>query len=254
MLQKILSRMRKAVEDYKMIEDGDHIAVGVSGGKDSLVLLLGLRELQRFLPVKFRITAVTLAMGFPDFDREALVSLYQRLGVDWHIEDTQIGDVVFNIRKETNPCALCANMKRGTIHSVAKRLGCNKIAFGHHMDDAIETLMMSLLYEGRIHCFSPVTYLDRRDVTLIRPLIYAEEKAIRACARKEGLVAIKSGCPVDGTTKREKIKHQIQDLRTENPDIKATLFGAIQRAHINGWKPMGKSSQYKKGHPEETES
>jgi tRNA(Ile)-lysidine synthase TilS/MesJ len=249
MLQKILSRMRKAIEDYQMIADGDHIAVGVSGGKDSLVLLTGLKALQRFLPVSFRITAVTLSMGFEGFDRDGLVAFYEKLGVDWHIEDTQIGGVVFDIRKESNPCALCANLKRGTIHSVANRLGCNKVAFGHHMDDAIETLMMSLIYEGRIHCFSPVTHLDRSGVTLIRPLLYAAEKEIRSCARAEGLTPIATGCPVDGITKREWIKGHIRELRAVNPNIKAALFGAIQRGHINGWKPMGKSSQYKKGHP-----
>ena len=249
MLQKILSRMRKAIEDYQMIADGDHIAVGVSGGKDSLVLLTGLQALQRFLPVSFRITAVTLSMGFDGFDRGGLIAFYEKLGIDWHIEDTQIGEVVFDIRKESNPCALCANLKRGTIHSVANRLGCNKVAFGHHMDDAIETLMMSLIYEGRIHCFSPVTHLDRSGITLIRPLIYAAEREIRSCARAGGLTPIATGCPVDGITKREWIKEHIRDLRAVNPNIKATLFGAIQRGHINGWKPMGKSSQYKKGHP-----
>ena len=249
MLQKILSRMRNAIEDYQMIEDGDHIAVGVSGGKDSLVLLLGLKALQRFLPVKFQITAITLAMGFEGFDRQGLIAFFEQLGVAWHIEDTKIGEVVFDIRKESNPCALCANLKRGTIHAVAKQLGCNKVAFGPHMDDAIETLMLSLLYEGRFHCFSPVTHLDRSGITLIRPLIYAEEKAIRSCARAEGLTPIATGCPVDGVTKRAWIKTHIRDLRAINPNIKATLFGAIQRGHINGWKPMGHSSQYKKVHP-----
>ncbi len=248
MLQKVLSRMRKAVEDYQMIEDGDHVAVGVSGGKDSLVLLLALKELQRFLPVRFELTAITLSLGFPGFDAESLTSLYGRLGVTGHIIETGIGNVVFNTRKEKNPCALCANMKRGVLHSTAANLGCNKVAFGHHMDDAIETMMMSLIYEGRIHCFSPVTELDRSGVTLIRPLIYAEEKMIRSCASKEGLTPIPSGCPVDGGTKRETVKQHIADLRKENPNIKASLFGAIQRAHLNGWKPMGKSSQYKKGH------
>ena len=254
MLQKILSRMRKAIEDYQMIEDGDHVAVGVSGGKDSLILLTGLVALQRFLPVRFKVTAITLSLGFEGFNRAALVAFYEQLGVDWHIEDTKIGEVVFETRKETNPCALCANMKRGTLHSTAKRLGCNKIAFGHHMDDAIETLMMSLIYEGRLHCFSPVTHLDRTDIVLIRPMIYAEEKMIRACCRSEGIVPIPSGCPVDGGTKRETIKRHIVSLKAENPNIRAALFGAIQRGQLNGWKPMGKSSQFKKGHPEEIPS
>ncbi len=250
MLQKILSRMRKAIEDYQMIKDGDHIAVGVSGGKDSLALLMGLKELQRFLPVQFELTAITLSLGFKDFDRDALIAFYERIGVRWHIEETTIGQVVFETRKESNPCSLCANMKRGTIHSTAKKLGCNKVAFGHHMDDAIGTLMMSLIYEGRLHCFSPVTVLDRSGITLIRPLIYTEEKMVRALMRKEGITPIKSGCPVDGGTKRQTVKDQISALKAENPDIKAALFGSIQRAGLNGWKPMGHSSQYKKGHPE----
>jgi len=250
MLQKILSRMRKAIEDYRMIENGDHIAVGVSGGKDSIALLMGLKELQRFLPVQFELTAITLSLGFEDFDRAALTAIFERIGVKWHIEETNIGQTVFETRKETSPCSLCANLKRGTIHSTAKKLGCNKVAFGHHMDDAIETMMMALIYEGRIHCFSPVTELDRSGITLIRPLVYTEEKMIRTLMRKENIVPVKSGCPMDGITKRKTMKDHIHALKTENPNIKASLFGAIQRGHVNGWKPMGHSSQYKKGHPE----
>jgi len=250
MLQKILSNMRKAIEDYRMIEEGDHIAVGVSGGKDSLILLMALKELQRFLPVTFQITAITISLGFPEFDVDALITFYRKLGVTWHIEETNIGKVVFETRKEKNPCALCAKIKRGTIHAAAKKLGCNKVAFGHHMDDAIETMMMALIYEGRLHCFSPVTYLSRSDVTLIRPLIYVEEKQVRACVRSEGITPIKSGCPAEGGTKRATMKAHIRSLKVENPTIKAALFGAIQRAGLNGWKVMGNSSQYKKGHPE----
>lgn len=235
MLQKVLSRVRKAVTDYNMISDGDRIAVGVSGGKDSQLLLIALNELRRFYPAKFDIVAITVSLGFESFDVAKLLRFYNSLGVDHHIEDTQIGRVVFDVRKEKNPCSLCANMKRGAFYHAAKALGCNKAAFAHHMDDVIETLLMSLIYEGRIHTFSPVTYLDRNDITLIRPLIYTEEKMVRACVKSLGLEPVSSGCPADGNTKRHRIKELIQELSKENRHLRASLFGAIQRSAINGW-------------------
>jgi len=239
MLQKVMSRMRKAITDYGMIKDGDKIAVGVSGGKDSQLVLIALKEMQRYLPVKFELMGITVALGFESFDIKRLLDFYNNLGVDYHIEDTQISKIVFDTRKEKNPCSLCANMKRGAIYSAAKALGCNKMAFGHHMDDVIETLMMSLLYEGRIHTFSPVTYLDRRDITLIRPLIYTDEKMVKACVKALGIQPIKSGCPANGVTKRQEVKELIGTLMKTNKTLKANLFGAIQRAGINGWKPEG---------------
>jgi len=219
-----------------MISDGDKIAVGVSGGKDSQLLLVALNELRKFLPVKFDIIAITVSLGFESFDVGKLLRFYNSLDVDYHIEDTNISRVVFDVRKEKSPCSLCSNMKRGAFYQAAKALGCNKAAFAHHMDDVIETLLMSLIYEGRIHTFSPVTYLDRRDITLIRPMIYTEEKLVRACVKSLGLEPISSGCPADGNTKRHKMKELILELSRENRHLKANLFGAIQRSGISGWK------------------
>lgn len=236
MLQKILSRMRKAVEDYHMINDGDKIAVGVSGGKDSQLLLLALRELQRFFPKKFELVAITIDLGFEKFNRDSLLSLYDNIGVDYSIEKTNISQVVFDAKKEQNSCSLCSNMKRGALYSTAVRLGCNKAAFAHHMDDAVETFLMSQIYEGRIHTFSPVTHMDRKNITLIRPMIYIEEKLIHATIKNLGLNPVGSGCPSDGVTKRQNIKELIKELSKENPHLKANLFGAIQRAEICGWK------------------
>jgi tRNA 2-thiocytidine biosynthesis protein TtcA len=240
MLQKILSRVRKAVEDYHMIKDGDRIAVGVSGGKDSQLLLVALNELRRFLPKKFDIVALTIDLGFENFDRSLLLKFYNNSGVEYHIEDTNISQIVFDVRNEQNPCALCANMKRGAAYNAAIRLGYNKVAFAHHMDDVIETFLMSQIYEGRIHTFSPVTYLDRKKITLIRPMIYIDERLIRSAVRDLRLEPITSGCPADGTTKRQNIKGLIREMSVENQHIKANLFGAIQRSGICGWRPQSK--------------
>ncbi|NLY19509.1 MAG: tRNA 2-thiocytidine(32) synthetase TtcA [Clostridiaceae bacterium] len=218
-----------------MIQDGDRIAVGVSGGKDSIALLYCLNALSRFFPERFGIVAITLDLGNPGFDLDSLVELYNRLGVQYHIEETKIAKIVFDIRQEKNPCSLCSNMKRGAIYNTAKSLGCNKAAFGHHRDDVIETLLLSLFYEGRIHTFSPVTYLDRKDITLIRPMIYTEEKMIRSFIRHEGITPVKSGCRVDNLTKRKYIKDHLGELTKENPKIKDNIFGAIVRSGINGW-------------------
>jgi len=237
LLQKLLARVRKAVEDYDMIQDGDRIGIGVSGGKDSLALMYCLKTLQRFYPKKFELVAITISLGNEGFDIPSLIDIYKSLNIQYHIEDTSISKVVFDVRKEKNPCSLCSNMKRGAIHNTAKKLGCNKVAFAHHRDDVIETLLLSLFYEGRIHTFSPVTYLDRTDITLIRPFIYIEEKMIRSYIDKKGIYPIASGCKADGKTKRHYIKELIITLMKENKHIKDNLSGAIQRSRINGWHP-----------------
>lgn len=237
LLQKLLSRVRKSVEDYDMIQEGDRIAIGVSGGKDSLALLYCLNALQRFYPKRFELVAITISLGNEGFDIKALTDIYRSLNIQYHIEDTLISKIVFDVRKEKNPCSLCSNMKRGAVHNAAKKLGCNKVAFAHHRDDVIETLLLSLFYEGRIYTFSPVTYLDRKDITLIRPLIYTEEKMIRSFIKNKGISAISSGCKVDGKTKRHFVKELIISLMKENKHIQDNLFGAIQRSGINGWHP-----------------
>lgn len=234
LFQKLLARVRKAVEDYDMIQEGDRIAVGVSGGKDSLTLLYCLKALQRFYPKKFELFAITISLGNEGFDLPALIDIYENIGIQYHIEDTQIAKIVFDVRNEKNPCSLCSNMKRGAIHNAAKKLGCNKVAFAHHKDDVIETLLLSLFYEGRIHTFSPVTYLDRTGITLIRPFIYTEEKMIRSYVNKKGIMPIPSGCRAEGKTKRHYVKELIAGLMKENRHIKDNLFGAIQRGNING--------------------
>lgn len=235
LLQKLLARARKAVEDYDMIQEGDRIGIGVSGGKDSLALLYCLKALQRFYPKKFELVAITISLGNEEFDLQSLIDIYNSQDIQYHIEDTLISKIVFDVRNEKNPCSLCSNMKRGAIHNAAKRLGCNKVAFAHHRDDVIETLLLSLFYEGRIHTFSPVTYLDRTDITLIRPFIYVEEKMIRSYIEKRGVTPISSGCKVDGKTKRHYTKELIITLMEENKNVKDNLFGAIQRSGIKGW-------------------
>ncbi len=237
-MKRILSRMRKAIEDYSMITEGDRIVVGVSGGKDSLTMLLALNRLKKFFSVNFDIIAVVIDLGFDGFDITPIQSLCEKEDIALHVEHTLIGRIVFDERKEKSPCSLCSNMKRGAIHNVAKALNCNKIAFGHHMDDAVETFLMSLFYEGRINMFSPVTYLDRKDVTLIRPFIYVEEKQIKSFIKKYQIEPMKKICKMDGFTKRQYIKELIIKLSKENSFLKSNVFGAIKRAEICGWKDV----------------
>lgn len=227
--------MRRVVQDYNMIEDGDRIAVGVSGGKDSMTLLTALRQLQNFYPKKFELEAISLTMGIGNADFTPVVEYCKKIGVNYTIEETLIGKIIFEVRNEKNPCSMCANLRRGALHNKAKTLGCNKVALGHHRDDAVETLLLSTFYEGRIHTFSPVTYLDRKDLYLIRPLIYTEEKQIKSVVKSESLPIVKSPCHVDGKTKRQFIKDLILDLQKDNREIKSNLFGAIKRAEIDGW-------------------
>ena len=232
----LLSYVRRAVDDYNMIEEGDRIAVGISGGKDSLTLLAALAGLKIFYPKKFELVAISEDMGFEGSDWSAVSAFCEKLGVEYHIEKTDIAKIVFDIRKESSPCSLCAKMRRGALNSSAKAYGCNKVALGHHFDDAVETFMLNLFFEGRIGCFRPVTYLSRMDITVIRPMIYMPEKDVRAYAAKAELPVVKSLCPADGNTQREGMKELLQELDKSNKGLKYRIFGAIRRGEIDGWK------------------
>ena len=232
-MQKILSKMRKAIEEYNMIEENDKIAICLSGGKDSITMLHAFKNLQIFYPKKFELIAISIDPGFEFFDTNFLQDMCDKLEIPLFIEKTRAKEIVFDIRKEKNPCSLCANLRRGAINSVAVREGCNKIALGHNKDDVIETFIMNLYYAGNIGTFSPVSYMDRSKVTLIRPLIYAEEKDTKRFVKKYNLNVMPKVCPMDGTSKREDIKQMIYSLRTDIPAIKQNLFGAIER---NIWK------------------
>ncbi len=236
-MQQILSYMRRAVTQYGMISNGDHIAIGVSGGKDSLALLTGLARLRSFLGVEFSLTALTLDPGFggKPTDYSAVAALCKQLDVPYIIKPTNIAEIIFDIRKESNPCSLCARMRRGALHDLAKAHGCNKLALGHNYDDAVETFMMNLFNEGRIGCFRPVTHLSRKDITVIRPLVFAPEKDIVRAVRRAELPVVKSPCPVDKTTNRQTTKLFLLELEKQNPGITKRIFGAMQRAGVDGF-------------------
>lgn len=237
-MRKIISLMRRAIEDYNMIKTGDRIAVGVSGGKDSLALLCALAKLSEFYPERFEVVGLTLEMGY-GADFSEVQKLCADLGIEYHIKQTNIKEVVFDIRKETNPCSLCANMRRGALNTFAKEHGCNKIALGHHNDDVLETFFLSMFYEGRVSCFEPVTYLDRIDITLIRPMIYVRERDIKGAARNNSLPVVYNPCPADGNTKRQDMKELIARLEKEQyPGLRKRLFHAVQYSGISGWKPQ----------------
>lgn len=234
-MKNILGQIRKVIQDYDMIQEGDKIAVGVSGGKDSLTLLVNLRQLQNFYPKKFELEAITLDMGLEGFDLSPVKKLCADIGVNYTIEETHIAEIIFDIRNEPNPCSMCANLRRGALHNMAIKLGCNKVALGHNKDDVVETLLMSTFYEGRLHVFSPITYLDRKNLHMIRPLIYSNEKDIRAFVKENKLTLVHNSCKANGHTKRQYIKDLIHQMSKENKFIKSNLFGAIQRAEIDGW-------------------
>lgn len=234
-LQKLLSHTRRAIDTYGMIDEGDKIAVGISGGKDSLTLLYALANLRRFYPKKFDIIAITINLGFPGFDTSEIAKLCEKLGVEYYVEETEIYEIIFNYRRESNPCSLCAKMRKGALNDKIKELGCNKLAYAHHKDDIIETFLMSLIFEGRIHTFSPVTYLDRSNLTLIRPLMFCNEGEIKAFERDMELPVVKAKCPADGYTKREYAKQHILALEKENPGCKEKIFTAILNANLSGW-------------------
>lgn len=233
-MQKILSHMRKAIEEYSMIEEGDKIAVCLSGGKDSITMLQAFKSLQRFYPKKFEIIAVSVNPGFTFFDTSFLQNICNEIEVPLYIENSNAKEIVFDIRKEKNPCSLCANLRRGVINSIAIREGCNKIALGHNQDDVLETFLLNLLYTGSISTFSPMSYMDRSKITLIRPLIYTPEKEIRRFVKKNNIIVMPKVCPMDGTSKREDMKQLILKLSRQIPMIRANLFGAIRR-NLKDW-------------------
>ncbi len=236
-MRRILSHTRAAIDDYKMIADGDRIAVGISGGKDSLMLLKALCELRRFYSADFQVVAITLDMRFnnQDGDFSEIQKMCDEYGVEYIVKPTDLYEIIFNIRKEPNPCSLCARMRRGILHEAAKEAGCNKIALGHHLDDAAETFLMNLLVESRIGCFAPVTYLSRRDLTMIRPLLYVREREVTAAAERLNLPVVKSGCPANENTKREEIKQLINELSARYGDVPERIIGAMQRGGIDRW-------------------
>lgn len=234
-MQRMLSLFRSCIDDYQMISENDRIAVGVSGGKDSVTLLVLLAELRKFYPKPFSIEAFTVDMGLSGMDFSPIAALCERLEVSFHQINTEIGPIIFDYRKENNPCSLCAKMRRGALGKAITEAGIHKIALGHHKDDAVETFLMSLIYEGRISCFEPVTYLDRTEVTQIRPMLYIPEKTISHFAEKEKLPVIFNTCPADKHTKREDTKELISDMIEKYPGFKEKIFGAIQRYPLHNW-------------------
>jgi tRNA(Ile)-lysidine synthase TilS/MesJ len=239
-IKRVLSFVRRAVDDYEMINEGDKIAVGVSAGKDSLTLLCAMADLRRFYPKKFELCAITVDMGFEGMDLSPIAKFCEELGVEYHVVPTQIYKIIFEVRREKNPCSLCAKMRRGALYGYAKQIGCNKVAFGHHFDDVVETFMLNLFYEGRLGCFQPVTYLSNTDITLIRPMIYMPEKDVRYFASKTELPIVKSTCPADGNTEREEMKKLLASIEKTNKGLRYRIFGAIQRGEIDGFKEIGK--------------
>lgn len=236
-MQRLMSFMRSAMEQYDMIEEGDRVAVGISGGKDSLCLLYGLSEMRRFYPKKFEVVGITVDMQFGGvpWDYAPVAELCEKLGVEYSVKPTQIAEIIFDVRQEENPCSLCAKMRRGALHDAAKAAGCNRLALGHHMDDAIETFFMNLFQGGNLACFSPVTYLSRKELFLIRPLIFTEERYLAKLTERMDLPVVKSQCPADGCTERERMKEEIGRWKKDIPDIKAKVIGAMQRADLSGW-------------------
>jgi tRNA(Ile)-lysidine synthase TilS/MesJ len=229
--------MRKAIQNYSLIENGDRIAVGVSGGKDSLILLRGLHLLRRFIGIDYELEAITADMRFNKKagDFGAIAEFCAEMGIPYTVVPTDIAEVVFDIRKEPNPCSLCAKMRRGVLHETAKSLGCNKIALGHNFDDAVETFMMNLFAEGRLGCFAPKAYLSRRDLTLIRPLVLTPENLIRQTARRLDFPVLKSPCPEDGHTAREDMKNFLSERERADKGFKERIFNAMKKAHIDNF-------------------
>ena len=246
-MKRLLSYTRRAIDDYSMIEEGDKIAVGVSAGKDSLTLLCAMAYLRRFYPKKFELIAITIDMGFEGgMDFTPIKDLCEKLDVPYHIIPTQISKIIFDVRKESNPCSLCAKMRRGALHNAAKELGCTSVALGHHFDDVVETFMLNLFFEGRLGCFSPVTYLSRVGIKLIRPMIYMPEKDVKEFTNKNELPVITSPCPADKTTERESMKQLLHSLERENKGLRYRIFGAITRGELDGFRDAGRMDGLKR--------
>ena len=238
-MNRILSLVRRCVEDYEMIAPGDRIAVGVSGGKDSLLLLAAMARLREFYPAPYEVEAITLDMGhadgLPGMDFSGIAAFCKELDVPYTILNSEIQHIIFDLRKEKNPCSMCAKMRRGALHNAIRDRGITKIALGHHFDDAVETFFLSLFYEGRLSCFQPVTYLDRTGITQIRPLLYVSEAMVREAAQRLQLPVVHNPCPADGATKRQEVKDLIAGLQGQYPKLKEYTFAAMQRLPLPGW-------------------
>ena len=245
-LQQLYSYVRQAIDDYQMIADGDRIAVGISGGKDSLTLLYALSGLRRFYPKKFELAALTVDLGFDHYDLSEIRQLCKTLDVEYHVIKTKIGEIVFEERKESSPCALCAKMRKGALNDYARQIGCNKVAYAHHMDDMIEKMVLSMIFEGRFYSFSPVTFLDRMELTVIRPMMYVSEAEVKGFRNKYNLPVVENPCPVDGVTKRQYAKDLVRQINLDHPGAKKRMFTAILDGNIPGWP--GKTKHERKGH------
>lgn len=234
-MQKILSLMRKAIEEFNMIDEGDKIAIALSGGKDSVTLLMAFKNLQRFYPKKFDIIAISVNPGFEFFDSSLLASICNKIDVPFIEVQGHMKEIVFDIRKEKNPCSLCANLRRGILNSTAIEHNCNKIALGHNEDDVLETFFLNLLYTGSINTFAPISYMDRSKMTLIRPFIYVSEKQTKSFIKRNNITIMPKSCPMDGISKREDMKNLIYNFQKDIPNIRANIYGAIKRSNIKGW-------------------
>lgn len=236
-MEKLIGRVRAAIEKYQMIEEGDQIAVGVSGGKDSLFLLCALASLSHYYPKHFTVTAITAdpRFGGHDTDFSQVEALCASLGIPYLVKRTNLGPLIFEDRREQNPCALCSRMRRGILHNLCTENGIRKLALGHHFDDAAQTFLMNLLYGGTLGCFSPKTYLSRKGITVIRPLVFCEERSIGNAAARMALPTVKSGCPADGITARKDTEQLLSQWEKTFPDLRVKLIGAMQRAGLDGW-------------------
>ena len=238
-LQQLMSLARQAIDDYHMIENGDRIAVGISGGKDSLTLLYALHGLMRFYPQRFTLCAVTVDLGFDNLHLEQIKQLCDKLNIPYHIVRTEIAQIVFETRKESNPCSLCAKMRKGALNEAMLAAGCNKIAYAHHKDDFVETMLMSMIFQGKFYAFPPVTLFEDKNLRIIRPLMLVEEPQVKGFVKRQEFPVLKSSCPIDGTTKRAYAKDLVAQLQKDHPGTKERLFHAITEGKIEDWNLPG---------------